>query len=43
MPLEAALGGEETLYPEYVKKMKTITGCLDWSVCSVKPPDSLLS
>jgi len=24
IPLEAALGGEETLYPEYIKKMKTM-------------------
>jgi hypothetical protein len=24
LPLEAALGGEETLYPEYIKKMKTM-------------------
>jgi hypothetical protein len=25
IPLEAALGGAETLYPEYIKKMKTMT------------------
>jgi len=24
IPLEAAMGGEETLYPEYIKKMKTM-------------------
>jgi hypothetical protein len=24
LPLEAALGGAETLYPEYIKKMKTM-------------------
>jgi len=24
MPLESALGGEETMYPEYIKKMKTM-------------------
>ena len=24
IPLEAALGGAETLYPEYIKKMKTM-------------------
>ena len=24
IPLEGALGGEETLYPEYIKKMKTM-------------------
>jgi len=24
IPLEAAFGGAETLYPEYVKKMKTM-------------------
>jgi hypothetical protein len=25
IPLEAALGGVETMYPEYIKKMKTMT------------------
>jgi hypothetical protein len=24
IPLEASLGGEETMYPEYIKKMKTM-------------------
>jgi hypothetical protein len=24
IPHEAALGGEETMYPEYIKKMKTM-------------------
>ena len=24
IPLEAALGGAETLYPEYIEKMKTM-------------------